>query len=153
MGCLSWPTAMAARSCLALSDVANVASGPENSIKLGALDNTNPAIILSIRRQPGANVIEVVDTIKQLLPTIVANLPAAVDVKVLSDRTTTIRASVRMSSSSWRWRSSLLSLLSFFSCARSATIIPSLSVPFSLVGSLGVMYLFVLVSIIFLSWR
>ena len=76
-----------------LSDIASVGTGPENS-KLGALDNTTPAIILSIRRQPGANVIEVVDTIKQLLPTIVANLPAAVDVKILSDRTTTIRASV-----------------------------------------------------------
>ncbi len=76
-----------------LSDVATTVSGPENE-KLGALADLAPAIILNVRRQPGANVIQVVDTIKTLLPTILTNLPPAVNVDVLSDRTTTIRASV-----------------------------------------------------------
>src|ERR1700674_763728 len=76
-----------------LSDVAKVISGPENS-KLGAWSNTTPAVILNIRRQPGANVIQVVDGIKALLPQILSSLPAAVEVDPLSDRTITIRASV-----------------------------------------------------------
>ncbi len=76
-----------------LSDVASVVSGPENT-KLGAWANTTPAVILNVQRQPGANVIQVVDTIKALLPQLTSTLPAAVDVAVLTDRTTTIRASV-----------------------------------------------------------
>ena len=76
-----------------LSDVANVVNGAENT-KLGAWANTTPAVILNVQRQPGANVIEVVDRIKALLPRIVSTLPAAVDVGVLTDRTVTIRASV-----------------------------------------------------------
>jgi Cation/multidrug efflux pump len=76
-----------------LSDVANVTNGAEN-IKLGAWANTTPAIILNVQRQPGANIIEVVNRIEALLPRIVSTLPAAVDVGVLSDRTVTIRASV-----------------------------------------------------------
>jgi multidrug efflux pump len=124
-----------------LSDVASVESGPENS-KLGALDNTTPAIILSIRRQPGANVIEVVNTIKQLLPTVVANLPAAVDVKVLSDRTTTIRASVADVEFELTLAVVLVVVVIFlFLRTLPATIIPSLSVPLSLVGTFAAMYL------------
>ena len=76
-----------------LSDVASIVSGPENT-KLGAWANTTPAIILNVQRQPGANIIQVVDRIQSLLPQILSTLPAAVDVNVLSDRTVTIRASV-----------------------------------------------------------
>ena len=124
-----------------LSDIASVGTGPENS-KLGALDNTTPAIILSIRRQPGANVIEVVDTIKQLLPTIVANLPPAVDVKILSDRTTTIRASVADVEFELALAVALVVVVIFlFLRTLPATIIPSLSVPLSLVGTFVAMYL------------
>ena len=76
-----------------LKDVATVVNGAENT-KLGAWANTTPAVILNVQRQPGANVIQVVDTIKALLPQLQATLPAAVDVAVLTDRTVTIRASV-----------------------------------------------------------
>ena len=76
-----------------LKDVASVVNGAENT-KLGAWANTTPAVILNVQRQPGANVIQVVDTIKTLLPQLTSTLPAAVDVAVLTDRTTTIRASV-----------------------------------------------------------
>ncbi len=76
-----------------LTDVASVVDGAENS-RLGAWANTTPAVILNIQRQPGANVIGVVDSIKALLPQLQAALPSAVDVAVLTDRTTTIRASV-----------------------------------------------------------
>ncbi|MGH6936367.1 MAG: efflux RND transporter permease subunit, partial [Methylocella sp.] len=99
-------------------------------------------IILSIRRQPGANVIEVVDTIKRLLPTIVANLPAAVNVDVLSDRTTTIRASVADVEFELALAVALVVVVIFlFLRTLPATIIPSLSVPLSLVGTFGAMYL------------
>src|SRR6195952_131588 len=76
-----------------LKDVATVVNGAENT-KLGAWANTTPAVILNMQRQPGANVIQVVNTIKSLLPQLQATLPAAVDVAVLTDRTITIRASV-----------------------------------------------------------
>ena len=124
-----------------LSDVASVGRGAENT-KLGALDDTTPAIILSIRRQPGANVIEVVDTIKKLLPTIVATLPSAINVKVLSDRTTTIRASVADVEFELALAVALVVVVIFlFLRTLPATIIPSLSVPLSLVGTFGAMYL------------
>jgi multidrug efflux pump len=106
------------------------------------LDNTTPAIILSIRRQPGANVIEVVNTIKSLLPMIVANLPAAVNVNVLSDRTTTIRASVADVEFELALAVALVVVVIFlFLRTLPATIIPSLSVPLSLVGTFVAMYL------------
>ncbi|MGO8847352.1 MAG: efflux RND transporter permease subunit, partial [Methylocella sp.] len=124
-----------------LLDVASVGRGAENT-KLGALDDTTPAIILSIRRQPGANVIEVVDTIKKLLPTIVATLPSAINVKVLSDRTTTIRASVADVEFELALAVALVVVVIFlFLRTLPATIIPSLSVPLSLVGTFGAMYL------------
>jgi multidrug efflux pump len=124
-----------------LSDVASASSGPENA-KLGALANTTPAIILSIHRQPGANVIEVVRTIKRLLPTIVASLPPAVNVTVLSDRTTTIRASVADVEFELALAVALVVLVIFlFLRTLPATIIPSLSVPLSLVGTFAAMYL------------
>src|SRR5213079_1189734 len=76
-----------------LSDVATVLDDVENS-KLAAWMNTTPAVILNIQRQPGANIIQVVDRVKKLLPQLKANVPAAIDISILTDRTTTIRASV-----------------------------------------------------------
>ncbi len=124
-----------------LSDVANVLSGAEN-IKLGAWANTTPAIILNVQRQPGANVIEVVDRIKALLPRMTATLPSAVDVGVLSDRTVTIRASVADVEFELALAVVLVVVVIFvFLRTLPGTVIPSLSVPLSLVGTLGVMYL------------
>jgi multidrug efflux pump len=124
-----------------LSDVADVIGGSENT-KLGAWANTTPAILLNILRQPGANIIQVVDRIKTLLPQIVSSLPAAVDVGVLSDRTVTIRASVSDVEFSLALAVVLVVIVIFvFLRTLPGTIIPSLSVPLSLVGTLGVMYL------------
>jgi multidrug efflux pump len=124
-----------------LKDVASVVSGAENT-KLGAWANTTPAVILNVQRQPGANVIQVVDTIKTLLPQLQATLPAAVDVAVLTDRTTTIRASVADVEFELGLSVALVVLVIFlFLRNLPATIIPSLSVPLSLVGTLAVMYL------------
>jgi multidrug efflux pump len=124
-----------------LSDVADVVSGAENT-KLGAWANTTPAILLNIQRQPGANIIQVVDRIKTLLPQILSGLPAAVDVGVLSDRTVTIRASVSDVEFSLALAVVLVVIVIFvFLRTLPGTIIPSLSVPLSLVGTLGVMYL------------
>ncbi|MGA8688632.1 MAG: MdtB/MuxB family multidrug efflux RND transporter permease subunit [Methyloceanibacter sp.] len=124
-----------------LSDVGDVISGAEND-KLGAWMNTVPAIILNIQRQPGANVIAVVDRIKAELPQLQASLPAAIDVAVLTDRTLTIRASVRDVESELLLSVFLVVMVIFvFLRSTRATLIPSLSVPLSLVGTLGVMYL------------
>jgi multidrug efflux pump len=124
-----------------LSDVAEVANGPQNVYLAGWVNNT-PGIILNIQRQPGANVIEVVDHIKALLPQLSASLPAAVEVSVLTDRTNTIRASVRDVEFELILAVILVVLVMFlFLRSVPATIIPSLSVPVSLVGTLAVMYL------------
>ncbi len=124
-----------------LSDVATVVSGAENT-KLGAWANTTPAVILNVQRQPGANVIQVVDNIKTLLPQLTSTLPSAVDVAVLTDRTTTIRASVSDVEFELLLAVALVVLVIFlFLRNLPATIIPSLSVPLSLVGTLAVMYL------------
>jgi len=124
-----------------LSEVASIVSGPENT-KLGAWANTTPAIILNVQRQPGANIIQVVDRIQTLLPQILASLPAAVDVAVLSDRTVTIRASVADVEFELALAVVLVVIVIFlFLRTLPGTIIPSLSVPLSLVGTLGVMYL------------
>jgi multidrug efflux pump len=124
-----------------LSDVATVVRGAENT-KLRAWANGEPAIIVDIRRQPGANVIAVVDSIKKLLPGLQSNLPAAVDISVLSDRTTTIRASVADVGFELALAVALVVLVIFiFLRNLPATIIPSLSVPLSLVGTLVAMYL------------
>jgi len=123
-----------------LSDVATVIDGAQNT-KLAAWMNTEPAVILNIQRQPAANVIEVVDRIKGLLPQLQAALPAAVDVAVLSDRTTTIRASVRDVEIELALAVILVVLVIFvFLRSARATIIPSLSVPLSLIGTFGAMY-------------
>ncbi|HTV38253.1 MAG TPA: multidrug efflux RND transporter permease subunit [Xanthobacteraceae bacterium] len=124
-----------------LSDVANIVSGPENT-KLGAWSNTTPAIILSVQRQPGANIIQVVDRIQSLLPQLRASLPAAVDIAVTSDRTVTIRASVADVEFELALAIVLVVIVIFvFLRTLPGTIIPSLSVPLSLVGTFGAMYL------------
>jgi multidrug efflux pump len=124
-----------------LSDVADVVDGAEN-LRLAAWMNQVPAIILNIQRQPGANVIEVVDRIKQQLPQLRASLPAAVDVAVLTDRTVTIRASVRDVQVELLLAVALV-VLAIFIFLRNlpATIIPSVAVPVSLIGTFGFMYL------------
>jgi multidrug efflux pump len=124
-----------------LSDVAEVVDGAQND-KLAAWMNTTPAVILNVQRQPGANVIEVVDRIKALLPQLQAALPTAIDVGILTDRTVTVRASVRDVQLELTFAAILVVLVIFaFLRSARATIIPSLSVPLSLVGTFGVMYL------------
>ncbi|SDA24484.1 multidrug efflux pump [Methylobacterium sp. UNC378MF] len=125
-----------------LSEVADVVEGPENT-KLGAWADATPAVILNIQRQPGANVIATVDKIKSLLPQMQASLPAAVAVAPLTDRTTTIRASVEDVQFELGLAIALVVLVIFlFLRSLSATLIPSLSVPLSLVGALSVMDLY-----------
>jgi multidrug efflux pump len=124
-----------------LSDVANIVSGPEN-VKLGAWANATPAIILSVQRQPGANIIAVADRVQSLLPQLKAALPAAIDVDVMSDRTVTIRASVADVEFELGLAVVLVVIVIFvFLRTLPGTIIPSLSVPLSLVGTFGAMYL------------
>jgi len=124
-----------------LSDVARTTEGAENT-KLAAWMNTDEAVIVNIQRQPGANVIEVVDRIQALLPQLKAALPSAVEVVVLTDRTTTIRASVADVEFELGLAVVLVVIVIFvFLRSPSATLIPSLSVPLSLVGTLAVMYL------------
>ncbi len=128
-------------SPIRLSDVATVLDGPENTY-LAAWANDAPAIIVNIQRQPGANVIEVVDRIKQLLPSLEAALPADVQLSVISDRTTTIRAAVADAKFEFALAVGLVVLVMFlFLRSVPATIIPSLSVPLSIVGTFGAMYL------------
>src|SRR5438093_3892796 len=104
--------------------------------------NAAPAVILNIQRQPGANIITVVDRIKTLLPQLTASLPSSVQVSVLTDRTTTIRASVSDVQFELMLTVALVVLVMFlFLRTLSASIIPSVAVPLSLVGTFGVMYL------------
>ena len=124
-----------------LSDVATVEEAQENN-KLAAWSNTTQAVIVNVRRQPGANVIEVVDRIKALLPQLRETLPSSLDIAVLTDRTITIRASVRDVQIELSFAVILVVAVIFlFLGDWRATLIPSLSVPLSLVGTLAVMYL------------
>ncbi len=124
-----------------LSDVANVIDDAENN-KLAAWMNETPAVIVNIQRQPGANIIEVVDRVKRLLPTLQASLPTSISVQTLTDRTTTIRASVEDVQFELMLTIGLVVLVIFlFLRTVAATIIPSVAVPLSLVGTFGVMYL------------
>ncbi len=124
-----------------MHDVADVTEAAENS-KLGSWINSTPAIILQVQRQPSANVISVVDNIKALLPMLEATLPGAVQVSVLTDRTVTIRASVKDVEFALCLSVALVVLVVFlFLRNLRATIIPSLSVPLSLIGTLSAMYL------------
>ncbi|MBA4418174.1 MAG: multidrug transporter subunit MdtB [Syntrophus sp. (in: bacteria)] len=124
-----------------LSDVAEAVDDAEN-VKQAAWMNGSPAVIVNIQRQPGANVIEVVDRIKNVLPQLRNALPRAVKVSVLTDRTATIRASVHDVQFEMMLAVALVVLVMFlFLRNMAATIIPSVAVPLSLVGSFGVMYL------------
>jgi multidrug efflux pump len=124
-----------------LTDVATVLEGVEN-VQQAAWANQDPAVILNIQRQPGANIIAVVDRVKKLLPQLQAALPSAVQVEILTDRTTTIRASVADVQFSLMLTIALVVLVIFlFLRSVRATIIPSFAVPLSIVGTFGVMYL------------
>jgi multidrug efflux pump len=124
-----------------LSDIASVVRAPENT-QLAAWADRTSALILNIQRQPGANVIAVADSVKRMLPQIEASFPAAVDVRLLSDRTTTIRASVTDVQFELLLAVVLVVIVLFvFLRNLPATIVPSLSVPVSIVGTFGVMYL------------
>ena len=126
---------------LHLSDVADVIEDAENT-RLAAWMNDAPAIIMNIQRQPGANVIEVVDRIKALLPQLQGALPASVDIQVLTDRTVTIRASVKDVQFDLLLAVALVVMVIFLFLRNvAATVIPSVAVPLSLVGTFGVMYL------------
>ncbi len=124
-----------------IQDIADVVDGAENA-RLAGWANASPALIVNIQRQPGANVIEVVNRIKALLPQLQAGLPGSVDVLLLTDRTTTIRASVRDVQVELLVAVALVVMVIFvFLRNIPATIIPSVAVPLSLVGTFGVMYL------------
>ncbi len=124
-----------------LTDVAKVFDGTENA-KQAAWANTQPAVILNIQRQPGANTIAVVDRVKKLLPQLQAALPAAVKMDTLTDRTTTIRASVDDVQFTLILTIALVVMVIFlFLRSVRATVIPTLAVPLSIVGTFGVMYL------------
>jgi multidrug efflux pump len=124
-----------------LRDVATLVSGAENA-KLAGWMNSTPALIMNVQRQPGANVVDTVDGIKALLPSLRAAMPAGVDVTVLTDRTTTIRASVKDVEFELAMAVVLVVLVIYvFLRNVPATIIPSLSVPLSIVGTFAIMYL------------
>ena len=124
-----------------LSAVARVVDGVENS-RLAAWNNYTPAVLLNIQRQPGANTIEVVDSIQKLLPHLTTTLPKAVHVQVVTDRTTAIRASVKDVEFELMLTIALVVMVIFlFLRSLSATVIPSIAVPLSLVGTFAVMYL------------
>ena len=126
---------------LRLRDVATIKDAPENS-RLSAWANTQPAIVLNIQRQPGANVIDTVQRVQALLPALRATLPASLDVQVMTDRTTTIRASVRDVQFELLLSMALVVMVIFvFLRSASATLIPAVVVPLSLVGTFAVMYL------------
>jgi multidrug efflux pump len=125
-----------------LSDVADVIDDAEN-VKQAAWMNQVPAVILNVQRQPGANVIQVADRVKRLLPQLQASLPSAVQVSLLTDRTTTIRASVHDVQFELMLSVALVVMVIFlFLRNLAATAIPSVAVPLSLIGTLGAMYLF-----------
>jgi multidrug efflux pump len=124
-----------------MADVARVVNSAENN-RLGAWANETPAIILNVQRQPGANVIDTVDSIKAKLPELQAGLPAALKVEVLSDRTTGIRASVHhVEIELFLAVVMVVMVIFFFLHSLRATVIASLAVPISLIGTCGVMYL------------
>ena len=124
-----------------LSDVAEVIDDVENT-KQAAWMNETPAVIVNIQRQPGTNVIEVVDRVKRLLPQLQGTLPSSVQVSVLTDRTTSIRATVRDVQFELVLAVALVILVIFlFLRTLPATVIPAVAVPLSLIGTFGIMYL------------
>ena len=124
-----------------IRDVATVIDGAENT-KLAAWVNADQAIVLNIQRQPGTNIISVVDTVQTLLPQIENSLPNGIDVRIITDRTTTIRASVKDVEFELMLTTALVVMVIFlFLRSASATIIPGIAVPLSLVGTFAVMYM------------
>jgi multidrug efflux pump len=124
-----------------LSDIATAVDSAEN-VKQAAWMNTTPAVIVNIQRQPGSNIISVADRVKVLLKQLQSSLPAAIKVQVLTDRTETIRASVKDVQFELMLTVGLVVMVIFlFLRNLSATVIPSVAVPLSLVGTFGVMYL------------
>jgi multidrug efflux pump len=124
-----------------LSDVADVIDDTEN-VRQAAWMNTTPAIIVNIQRQPGSNIIDVADRVKKLLPQLRTTFPASVNISVLTDRTLTIRASVKDVQFELMLTIGLVVMVIFlFLRTLSGTVIPSIAVPLSLVGTFGVMYL------------
>ncbi len=128
-------------SPIRLADVAGLKDDAEN-LRLAAWADRRDAVIVNVQRQPGANVIEVADKVAALLPQMTASLPASLDVAVINDRTTTIRASVRDVQFELLLAVALVVMVIFlFLRSVPATIIPSVAVPLSIVGTFGVMYL------------
>lgn len=128
-------------SPIRLKDIAEVFDGAENE-NLAAWAGKKPAVILTVQRQPGANVINVADKIKKMLPQLKTSLPAAVDVDILSDRTTTIRSSVGDVEHELVMSIALVVLVVFLFLRNfTATIIPAVAVPLSLIGTFSIMYL------------
>lgn len=124
-----------------LADVATVLDGAEN-VRQAAWMNTDPAVILNIQRQPGANIIDVVDRVKELLPQLKSSLPSAIQIDVLTDRTLTIRASVEDVQFELMLTVALVVMVIFlFLRSPAATVIPSVAVPLSLIGTFAAMYL------------
>jgi multidrug efflux pump len=124
-----------------MSDVATIEDGAENVLQAAWMDR-QPAVILNVQRQPGANIIGVVDRIKLLLPQLKASLPASIQVRILTDRTATIRASVEDVQFELLLTIALVVMVIFlFLRSLAATVIPSIAVPLSLVGTFGIMYL------------
>jgi multidrug efflux pump len=124
-----------------LTDVAAILDDTEN-VRQAAWMNQTPAVILNIQRQPGANIISVVDRIKQLLPQLTSSLPSSIHVGILTDRTTTIRASVSDVRFELMLTVALVVMVMFLFLRNvAATIIPGVAVPLSLVATFGVMYL------------
>ena len=124
-----------------LRDVAQIVDGAEN-LRLAAWADNTPGVILNVQRQPGANVIDTVDRVKALLPQLQASLPASVDVRVIADRTITIRAAVDDTRFELLLAVALVVLvILLFLRSVSATVIPAVAVPVSLIGTFGVMYL------------
>ena len=128
-------------AALRLRDIATLSEAPENQY-LSAWANKEPAIIISVQRQPGANVIQVVDAIKTQLPKLQEALPDSVKVSILSDRTQTIRASISDVQFELLLSIALVVMVTFLFLRNvAATLIPSVAVPLSLIGTFGVMYL------------
>ncbi|WP_454913576.1 MdtB/MuxB family multidrug efflux RND transporter permease subunit [Stutzerimonas chloritidismutans] len=127
-------------AALRLKDVADIIDGAENE-RLAAWANDSQAVLLNVQRQPGANVIDVVERIQALLPEVTASMPAGLDVVVLTDRTQTIRAAVTDVQHELMLATFLVVMVTFvFLKKLSATVIPSIAVPLSLVGTFAVMY-------------
>ncbi|NBM69697.1 MdtB/MuxB family multidrug efflux RND transporter permease subunit [Proteus penneri] len=123
-----------------LSDIATIEQAPENN-QLGAWANNEQAIIINVQRQPGVNVIDTTDNIRNLLPDLVSNLPKSVNVEILTDRTTTIRASVKDVQFELGLAIALVVMVIYLFLRNGvATLIPSIAVPLSLVGTFAVMY-------------